>query len=53
VIISLIVLVIERIREHSDDVSRQMILDLAVPWHRLGNPGCRIQVPVVPPSMAA
>jgi hypothetical protein len=53
VFIGLIVLVIERISEHSDDVPGQMILDFAVSWHRLGNPGRRVQVPVVPPSMAA
>ena len=43
---------IRRVTEHADDVPGQMVLDLAVSWDRLGHPGGRVPVPVVPPAMA-
>ncbi len=50
--VSLIKIHIGRITEHADDVPRQMILDLAVSGDRLGYPGRRVPIPVVPPTMA-
>src|SRR5579885_909130 len=43
---------IRRVPEHTDDMSGERVLDLAVAGDRLRHSGPRIPVPVVPPAMA-